>query len=49
MLAVFLFAGAAAAAAGGATNMPGRTRPPGWTCRRSGCRPNAPAFMSASR
>lgn len=47
VLAVFLFAGAAAAAAGGATNMPGRTRPPGWTRRRSGCRPNAPAFMSA--
>lgn len=26
-------------------NMPGRTRPPGWTCRRSGARPNAPAFI----
>lgn len=26
-------------------NMPGRTRPPGCTCRRSGARPNAPAFI----
>lgn len=33
---------------GAEANMPGRTRPPGWTCRRSGARPNAPAFMVGS-
>ena len=37
--------GAVASGAGEGENMPGRTRPPGWTGRRSGWRPNAPAFI----